>query len=202
MPVAVAPFFNAINTYLPGWQDAAGYGETWRHILEFADIDVVALQDGVGAGHATPSTLAPWFSAMKQAISDAGSPAVLIADTETYIIGAAELQPMASRDIVTAINAVRPYVSGYWAFSFNHYQSPRSASRSVPTTRRTGCGRARTLKIREPSTVDSTCRHPAMIQTPRTEKHWSARTGTDPSKNSGSLSDHVPDPEGLATKDG
>jgi hypothetical protein len=74
-PIAVAPFYNAVDTQLPGWVDAQTYGAAWQRILDAVDIDVVSLQDGVGAGHATPSMLAPWFSAMQQAIANSSSPA-------------------------------------------------------------------------------------------------------------------------------
>jgi hypothetical protein len=126
LPVAIAPFYNGVNTQLPGWQDPTAWGYTWKHILENVDVDVIALQDGVGAGHATPATLGTWFSAMRDAITASGSNARLFADTETFIMGASGLQPMSSKGIVSAINAVKGYVAAFWSFSFNHYQSPRS----------------------------------------------------------------------------
>lgn len=125
-PVAIAPFYNAMNTYLPGWQGPAQWGQMWHNILSAADVDVIALQDGVGAGHATPSMLAPWFSAMKNAIASSGSPAHLYSDTETFRLGPSGLEPMVNKEIVAALDAVEPYVEASWAFSFNHYQSPRS----------------------------------------------------------------------------
>ncbi|WP_258953413.1 DUF4434 domain-containing protein [Lentzea californiensis] len=124
--VAVAPFYNAITTGLPGWQNAAQFGETWRQVLENTDIDVISLQDGIGAGHATVAMLPEWFAAMRKAITDADSSAILISDTETFFIGASGLQPMPAKDIIAAVKAVDPYVDGYWSFSYNHYQSARS----------------------------------------------------------------------------
>lgn len=124
--VAVAPFYNAVNTNLAGWQNATTWGAMWARVLDAVPIDVVALQDGIGAGHADIATLPTWFSAMKAAIDSTSSPAVLISDTETFKIGASGLQPMSNREIVSAVKAVDNYVTGYWSFSYNHYQSPRS----------------------------------------------------------------------------
>lgn len=128
-PVAIAPFYNAMNTYLPGWQGPAEWGQMWHNILSAADIDVIALQDGVGAAHATPGMLPQWFSAMKNAIASSGSIAHLYSDTETFRLGPSGLEPMVNKEIVAALDAVEPYVEGSWAFSFNHYQSPRSPFR-------------------------------------------------------------------------
>lgn len=125
-PVAIAPFYNAVNVNLPGWQNASTWGAMWARVLEAAPIDVVSLQDGVGAGHADVATLPTWFAAMRNAIDSTSSSADLISDTETFKIGASGLQPMPTKEVVAAIKAVDPYVDGYWSFSYNHYQSPRS----------------------------------------------------------------------------
>lgn len=125
-PVAVAPFFNALSTGLPGWQNSATYGQAWERILRAVDIDIVALQDGIGAGHVKNAGLAEWFAAMHKAIKDSGSAATLIADTETFVVGASGLQPMAVSQIKFDMDVIRDYVSAYWSFSYSHYQSPRS----------------------------------------------------------------------------
>jgi hypothetical protein len=125
-PTLIAPFFNAVNNRLPGWQDEGEYADTWQRILEQVQIDVLALQDGVGAGHGTPATIEPWFAAMRNAIMLARARTVLIADTETFKIGASGLQPMPVNEIVSSMKAVKGHVAAYWSFSYNHYQSPRS----------------------------------------------------------------------------
>lgn len=126
LPVAIAPFFNAVDTQSPGWQSPTAWGHLWSRILRQVDVDVIALQDGVGAGHATPAQLSDWFAAMREAITAAGSAALLFADTETFTTGPSGFRPMPIRDVVAAIRAVAPYVHGYWSFSFTHYQSPRA----------------------------------------------------------------------------
>lgn len=125
-PTLTAPFFNALNTALPGWQDAGAFGYMWQRILEQVGISVIALQDGVGAGHAYPSMLDEWYAAMSNAITMSRSNAVLISDTETFKIGASGLQPMPTKEFVESMQAVSGHVYAYWSFSFSHYQSPRS----------------------------------------------------------------------------
>jgi hypothetical protein len=116
-PVVVAPFFNPAGGLAP-----AQWTEMWVTILSGGHIDVIALQDGVGAGHATADQLATWFAATRAAIDQAGAGTELWADTETFTI---DLQPMAVRDVVAHMAAVEGYVSRFWSFSYNHYQSPR-----------------------------------------------------------------------------
>lgn len=117
LPVVIAPFFNPAGGLAP-----AQWTEMWATILSGGHIDVIALQDGVGAGHATTDQLATWFAATRAAIEQAGTSTELWADTETFTPGS---QPMAVRDVVANMAAVDGYVSRYWSFSYNHYQSPR-----------------------------------------------------------------------------
>ncbi|MFC4122482.1 DUF4434 domain-containing protein [Nonomuraea zeae] len=93
-PVVVSPFFNTA-----GGLTTAQWQSMWTTILTTSPIDVIALQDGVGAGHAT----------------------ALWADTETFNL---DFQPMGTKGIVADMVAVQPYVSSYWSFSYDHYQSP------------------------------------------------------------------------------
>ncbi|MBN9605659.1 MAG: DUF4434 domain-containing protein [Actinomycetales bacterium] len=131
LPVVVAPFY---NDDLAGTLDPDGWETMWEAILGDADIDVIALQDGVGAGHATVTDLASWFAATRDAI-DAARPATqLIADTETFVFGASGLQPMGVDSIVDDMDAVEAYVDGLWAFAYDHYQSPLSAPAAYHAT--------------------------------------------------------------------
>ncbi|WP_412542625.1 DUF4434 domain-containing protein [Longispora sp. K20-0274] len=132
LPVAAAPFFNAVNPALPGWQNSAAWGQMWTDILRQADFDVIALQDGVGAGHADAAALAEWYTGMKTAIANAGTSTQLFADTETFEIGPNGLRSMPIRNLVTDLRAVRPYVTGYWSFSFSHYLSADGPTGTLP----------------------------------------------------------------------
>ncbi|WP_328912048.1 MULTISPECIES: DUF4434 domain-containing protein [unclassified Streptomyces] len=130
MPVAVAPFYNAVNTALTGWQSASAWSDMWENILSHTDIDVVALQDGVGAGHADAGMLPTWFAAMKDAITAGHPSTVLYSDSETYIMALPGLEPMPAKTLVADLHAVENSVAGFWSFSFNHYLSLNS---SLPT---------------------------------------------------------------------
>jgi hypothetical protein len=123
LPVVIAPFFNA---NLSGAQTPAQWQTMWTSILASAPIDVIALQDGVGAGHATATQLASWFSATRNAINASRPSTLLIDDAETFLFGASGLQPMPVKDIVADMAAVTSYVDGYWSFAYDHYQSPQA----------------------------------------------------------------------------
>lgn len=120
--ISISPFY---NDQLAGTLDPAGWQQMWTHILSATDIDIVALQDGIGAGHVTHDRLVDWFSATRAAV-DAGSPTTrLYADNETFIFGPSGLQPMSTDGFVTSMQLVAPYVDDFWAFAYDHYQSPQ-----------------------------------------------------------------------------
>ncbi|MEI2810987.1 MAG: DUF4434 domain-containing protein [Nocardioides sp.] len=121
LPVAIAPYYNA---HLAGAQRPARWRKMWRSILTRAPIDVIALQDGVGAGHARPSQLAAWFRATRRAIEASRPRTRLIADTETFRFGVSGLEPMGVAQYVADMSQVQGYVDGFWSFAYDHYQSP------------------------------------------------------------------------------
>jgi len=123
LPVVVAPFY---NDGLAGTIDPATWEDMWESILGDAAIDVIALQDGVGAGHAKVSDLADWFSATRDAIDTARPTTQLISDAETFVFGPGGLQPMPLAGVIADLEAVETYVDGNWAFAYDHYQSPLS----------------------------------------------------------------------------
>ncbi|HEX6195054.1 MAG TPA: DUF4434 domain-containing protein [Jiangellaceae bacterium] len=117
LPVVVAPFFNPAGGLPPD-----RWTKMWASILSRADIDAIALQDGVGAGHASADQLAAWFEATAAAIDAAGTKTELWATTETFTPG---FGSMDIGSVVADMLAVQPYVSRFWSFSYNHYQSPQ-----------------------------------------------------------------------------
>ncbi|MEU4482341.1 DUF4434 domain-containing protein [Micromonospora sp. NPDC023966] len=119
MPVVISPFYNS-----SGGLSADGWSQMWRQILSASDIDVIAMQDGVGAGHATTEQLPEWFAATKQAIQDVSPTTQLWADTETFIPSSTGFISMPTAHVVSDMHAVRPYVNRYWSFSYDHYYSP------------------------------------------------------------------------------
>jgi hypothetical protein len=120
MKVMISPFYNKNFGKNPtDWQTM------WQYILSRTSIDIIALQDGVGAGHATTSDLATWFAAMKNAITNAHPATLLWSDTETFQF-TPFLASMPTQLIAADMNAVASYVSDYVSFSFTHYISPQS----------------------------------------------------------------------------
>ncbi|MEU7892459.1 DUF4434 domain-containing protein [Nonomuraea sp. NPDC049152] len=126
--VVISPFFNTA-----GGLTATQWQGMWTSILSQSPIDVIALQDGVGAGHASTGQLSDWFAATKNAISAARPSTQLWADTETFNL---DFQPMGVKDVVADMQAVQASVSKYWSFSYDHYQSPLQVPAMYDTTYR------------------------------------------------------------------
>jgi len=119
-PVVISPFYNTGEGLTPSqWQTM------WEYVLQRSPIDILVLQDGVGAGHATKSQLPEWFSAVGNAIEHSRPIMQFWADTETYTQGYAT---MPIHSIVNDMRAVQPYVTNYVSFSFNHYLSPQQVN--------------------------------------------------------------------------
>jgi|GEM_PF-907365 len=122
--VVIAPFFNSSPD--AGGMDPDGWRAMWEYILARASIDVIALQDGVGAGNATVGDLPDWFSATKNAVATRNGSCLLWADTENFRI--ADNSPMSLGEVVADMKAVEPFVSHFLSFSFNHYTSPQTVN--------------------------------------------------------------------------
>jgi Domain of unknown function (DUF4434)/Domain of unknown function (DUF5109) len=118
-PVATSPFFNAtFGLTTAQWQ------QMWTSILATGPLDVLAVQDGVGVGHATAADLPTWFAATRAAIRAARPGARLFSDTETFD---ADSVSMPIGGIVADMRAVAPYVRGLWSFAYDHFQAPGQA---------------------------------------------------------------------------
>jgi hypothetical protein len=120
LPVIIAPFFNT-----SGGLTSSQWTTMWESILGNSPIDVVALQDGIGDGHATTSQLATWYAATQAAITAASPNTRLWADTETYNTS---FEPQSVGTVVADMQAEQPYVSDYLSFSYDHYDSPLQVS--------------------------------------------------------------------------
>ena len=119
-PVVIAPFFDTKSGLSPSqWETM------WEYVLKRSPIDVLALQDGVGVGHATKTQLPEWFGAVQSAIENSRPRMQFWVDTETFTDGN---EPRPIRSIVDDMCAVEPYVSSYLSFSFNHYMSPQQVN--------------------------------------------------------------------------
>lgn len=120
MPVSTSPFYN-----IDGGLSPTGWKNMWVRILNRADLDVIALQDGVGVGHASVQNLPAWFRATLAAIDTARPTTQLYSDVETFN---PDFTPMAVKGVVADMRAVQPFVDGYWSFSYDHYNSPQVVS--------------------------------------------------------------------------
>ncbi len=119
-PTLISPFFSTTADLSPSqWQTM------WEYVLKRSPIDILALQDGVGVAHATKKQLPDWFSGVGNAIRNSRPQMQFWADTETFNL---DSEPQPIRSIVNDMGAVRPYVSSYLSFSFNHYLSPQQVN--------------------------------------------------------------------------
>jgi len=119
-PIVISPFFSTTADLSPAqWQTM------WEYALKRSPIDVLALQDGVGVGHASNAQLPEWFSAVQNAIQNSRPRMQFWANAETFTL---DSEPRPIRSIVNDMCAVQPYVSSYLSFSFNHYLSPQQVN--------------------------------------------------------------------------
>ena len=128
LPVIIAPFFNTA-----GGQTSSQWTTMWESILGNAPIDVVALQDGIGDGHATNAQLGTWYAATKTAITTSSPSTQLWADTETYDTN---FHPLAISTVVADMQQEQSYVSDFLSFSYDHYDSPLQVGSLYDTTYR------------------------------------------------------------------
>ncbi len=117
-PVMIAPYFNQTRG-----QDAFHYAAMWGDILKVAPIDVIALQDGIGSGHASVSTIGKWLAALGTKIKEVRPATQLWSDLETFTPGFA---PAPIDRVISQIHAERNYVTKFTSFSFSHYDSPNN----------------------------------------------------------------------------
>ena len=119
-PVIISPFFDA-----DAGMTSAQWQAMWEYILAGAPLDVLALQDGVGVGHAKTKQLPEWFRATSNAIQHARPKMQFWADSETLT---PDSHTMPIHQLVNDLRAEQPYVSNYLSFSFNHYLSPQQVN--------------------------------------------------------------------------
>jgi hypothetical protein len=145
--VMAAPFFNA-----GAGMDSTSYAAWWGAIANASRIDIVALQDGVGAGHATVPEAAAWLGDFSASLAVQAPATALWADLETFApstdrgSGGAEdretgrqtledrraltdrslrYSPASFSRVVEQLVAEAPAVTGVTTFSFTHYDSPQ-----------------------------------------------------------------------------
>ncbi|MEJ5250278.1 MAG: DUF4434 domain-containing protein [Chthonomonadetes bacterium] len=122
-PVLVAPFF-------AGLIPPERFEQLWLSLLKDKPVDVVALQDGVGArgwDDEIEKRVPPYFSAMQRACRQRG--VKLWCDLECFRLtnnnpSRPAFAPAPAERIVQQLKAVSPYVERVVTFDFYHYMSP------------------------------------------------------------------------------
>jgi chitodextrinase len=164
-PTLISPFFSTTADLSPSqWQTM------WEYVLKRSPIDVLALQDGVGVAHATKKQLPDWFSAVGNAIQNSRPQMQFWADTETFNLDSA---PQPIRSILNDMGAVRPYVSSYLSFSFNHYLSPQQVNPLYYETylNYLATGKVEAVRPTKPTDLDSVA-----VDSTRIRLTWTAST--------------------------
>lgn len=116
--IMVAPFYNA---RLSGPVTLALWSNTIHHVFKNTGIDILALQDSIGAGFNSLDDLDEIYEATQKACEELGL--ILYAVTETFEEGEGEFQAALQGRINEQLSKVSPYVRGLVAFSINHYQN-------------------------------------------------------------------------------
>ncbi len=122
-PVFLAPFF-------AGGIPSERFEQSWLSLLEGRPVDVVALQDGVGArgwDEEIERRVPPYFAAMQSACRQRG--VKLWCDLECFRLtnndpSRPQFAPASAERIVRQLKAVSPFVERVVTFDFYHYMSP------------------------------------------------------------------------------
>jgi len=164
-PVMIAPFFNP-----SGGLTSSQWAASLQYILSGGSLDIVALQDGVGVGHATARQLPEWFSAVRDAVHQARPRMQFWVDSETFN---GDGEPMVLHKLVNDMRAVQPYVSSYLSFSFNHYMSPQQVN---PLYYRTYLHYLRTSKVESDPPTQPASLSAAALDSMTISLSWMAST--------------------------
>ena len=114
-----APFFNDAEGLRP-----IAYDSWWKDVAGGARLDILALQDGIGVGHAKLNDVGEWFRGMSEELANTGC--VLWSDLETFATesngtdGAASVSRVAKQ-----VAAEGVYVERLTTFAFTHYDCPQ-----------------------------------------------------------------------------
>ncbi|MDP4160065.1 MAG: DUF4434 domain-containing protein [Bacillota bacterium] len=116
--IMIAPFYNA---RLSGPITLALWSNSIRHVFKDTGIDILALQDSIGAGFNTLDDLDEIYAYTKKATEEIGL--TLYAVTETFREAARENMPASNRRILKQLFKTSAYVHSFVAFSIAHYQN-------------------------------------------------------------------------------
>ncbi|MDR3586765.1 MAG: DUF4434 domain-containing protein [Desulfosporosinus sp.] len=126
--IMIAPFYNSRlsrNAPFASWS----WSTTVYHSLSDTGIDIVALQDSIGAGFNTLDRLDKIYCKTKKVTDAMGI--TLYAITETFDVTLAESKPASCNRIKQQMAIEAPYVQCFVAFSIDHYQNGNEPSLST-----------------------------------------------------------------------
>ncbi len=116
--IIIAPFYNGKLSFLCSH---SGWEELLIDVLHETGIDILAMQDSIGAGFNTMEQLDKLFLYTKKAADCLGIK--LYADTETFTAVKSGFVPAEQSRIEQQIFIESKYVEKFTAFSINHYQN-------------------------------------------------------------------------------
>lgn len=116
--IMISPFYNSKYSL---FYSLTGWASTVQTALKDTRIDIVAMQDSVGAGYNTLSQVPNVFSYTKRATDALGMK--LYADTETFTSTSSGNVSADQSRISSQLSSEKSYVQGFVAFSINHYQN-------------------------------------------------------------------------------
>ena len=118
--IMIAPFYSGRSSFLGSWSTML------QNILTGTGIDIVALQDSIGAGFNNINQLDSLYSYTKKATDALGIK--LYADTETFDMNASKYISAPQKSISKQLSIESKYVQGFVAFSIDHYQNKNVVS--------------------------------------------------------------------------
>jgi hypothetical protein len=116
--IMIAPFYQGKRSSL---RSLSTWSRMIERILKGTGIDIVALQDSIGAGFNKMRLLDSLYSYTKKATDALGIK--LYAVTETFAVKSPKYIPAPQERITQQLSIQSKYVQGFVAFSINHYQN-------------------------------------------------------------------------------
>lgn len=128
--IMISPFYNSqLGNQIGAQVSLTNWTVMLKNVFKGTGLDILALQDSVGAAYNTVSQLPDILAATKAGTDAAG--VRLYANTETYTSTSEGNVPASQKQIVLQMEAAQPYVTGFAAFSINHYQGKYSDDLSI-----------------------------------------------------------------------
>jgi Domain of unknown function (DUF4434) len=122
-PLAAAPFYT-------GSLDPEAHAAFWSQLLKNRPLDVLMLQDGLGAGHATEDSIVGALSALHPAVTKSGVELWTVLEVFRLVHGPPrddlpfEARPAPLEEVLTALARERRYAAKTAAFTVLNYMSP------------------------------------------------------------------------------